>query len=289
MLNNCKIFDKRKLASLDDLISRCRKVDKNIPNVYPHILSESRLLPVNFSYTKMNKMMGFCSAFFFYTDSCEISILVDPSVRRRGLGISMFRKLLPFLQRYDMKNLIFSCPQDIHSSWMKANNFDFHHSEYYMSRKSITPVIKNNNELVFKLANIDNIAAMKEIDKSCFPPNATRVPTNFDDILNDREYNLILVFYENEIVGKAHIRSKNNVATLSDIGILPKYQHRGFGTDLVAHSINHAIAHDANNIDLDLEVKNKKALKLYSQFDFKIANASDYWTIAISQLPENFY
>ena len=86
MIKSTHQLDEQQLKDLKDLRARCKKENGSTPNIYVHILSQLRTLPASLLYYKKGKLLGFLAAFFFYDDAVEISMLVDPKARRKGIA-----------------------------------------------------------------------------------------------------------------------------------------------------------------------------------------------------------
>lgn len=286
MLTNINQLNETQLRDLNDLLAQCRLQDGSTPNVYPHILSQQRPLPVNGLYYQNARLIAFISVFFFYEDSCEVSLLVEPAQRKQGLAKQLLRSVLPMIHSQAMQSLIFSSPHQVNDEWLSVLGFDYQWSEYHMERHSLQPAMLPRQLLSFKNAAPADMADLCQVDKACFPKEPAKMLARFQALLNDRDYQLILAYLDNRLAGKAHIRWQKQGATLSDIAVIPSLQGQGLGAELIAHCINLALAEGKPELDLDVETKNINALKLYTRLGFKIQNACDYWQIPLGRLHE---
>lgn len=286
MFTCTKQLNQEQLMDVEQLISSCQACDGSSPNVYPHILSQQRALPANVLYYKDHQLLGFISAYFFYEDAVEVSILVEPSARRKGLGYQLLQSILPTIHSQNVKKLIFSCPHIQHDDWLKGLGFAYQNSEYHMERHDLQPELITNPSLSFKKAKLKDIEDLCLIDEVCFPKEHSKMTRRFRNLLNDRNYLLLLTYQDGKPIGKAHIRWHQKGATFSDIGIVPELQGKGLGGALLAYCINSALSEGKSHLDLDVETRNINALNLYTRFGFKVKNACDYWSIDIEQLPQ---
>ncbi|MFI4962557.1 MAG: GNAT family N-acetyltransferase [Legionellales bacterium] len=284
MIINISQLDDKQLKDLEDLRIRCKKENGSTPNLYTHILAQPRALPACLLYYKDNTLMGFLSAFFFYQNAVEIALLVDPAIRRQGLATELLKTILPLLQQHGFLKLIFSSPHLLNNSWLPASNCSFLHSEYFMMRDDLSPVIDGKQSLHFRTATHDDIPVLYSLDEACFHKKPDEAIGRFNNLIDNREYHLIVALQNNHPIGKAHIRWEPQGASLSDIAIIPALQGKGLGTALIAYCINYALSEGRPNVSLDVETHNQRALHLYTQLGFTIKNACDYWTINIDQL-----
>lgn len=284
MINQVNQLDEVQLKDLKELRSECKKNDGSIPNLYLHILKQQRSLPTSFLYYQNGILIGFLSVYFFYDDAVEVAVLVNPQYRRQGVAKQLIQAALPLIKSQNYFNLIFSCPSRLNDKWLADKGFTYLHSEYFMERDDLNPILDYNRSLSFRMATLDDIPILCALDEVCFPDKNQDLANRFQQILNEREYEIVITLLNNHPIGKAHIRWQSKRATLSDIAILPREQGKGYGSALIAYCINMVLSEGKSRVDLDVETHNKKALNLYIQLGFHIQNACDYWSINLGKL-----
>lgn len=286
MINHTNQLNEYQLKELEHLIAQCKKTDGSTPNVYTHILNQARTLPASLLFYEEKELIGFLSVYFFYEDAVEIAVLVAPPARKRGIAKKLIREILPLIENQNYQSLIFSSSSHINNQWLIDKGFSYLHSEYYMERDDLNPLLDYNQSLTFRQGTIDDIPVLCAIDKVCFPQHHVDSVARFEHLLNGREYQIIIALQNNRPIGKAHLRWQNKGATLSDIAILPEQQGKGLGTALIAHCINQALSEGKPHLNLDVETHNLRALDLYTRLGFVTQNACDYWRINVHQLPK---
>lgn len=284
MINNTNQLNEQQLDELKRLAEQCKKKDGSTPNLYTHILAQPRAFPASLLYYEQQVLIGFLSAYFFYDDAVEISLIVHPLQRKQGIAKQLLHSILPLVQFHNYPKLIFSTPTHLNNKWLLSSGYVYTHSEYYMERTELTPILDYNRSLTFKSATVEDIDTLCTLDELCFPLKHGDLPNRFEHLLDSREYDLFVAFYNETPIGKAHIRWEKEGATLSDIAITPQLQGKGFGTALIAHCINHALSEGKPTLNLDVETHNKRALNLYTRLGFSVHNACDYWTIDTNKL-----
>jgi ribosomal protein S18 acetylase RimI-like enzyme len=268
---------------LDQLSHWCEEVDKGLPAIYQHLLKQKRITENNVFYYKDEVLVGFLSVYFFFEDACEVTLMVAPDHRRQGVATELLQGIFPLLESKNMKNLIFSTTGSAHEAWFKQMDFTYKHSEYHMERDSFVPIILNNPSLTLKKATPRDINMLCAIDIMSFSGQQS-MPDRFFGLLADNEYTLFLAYKGDQVVGKAHIRWQPHSALLSDIAILPPFQRKGLGGELLSHCINYALNEGKVKITLDVEANNSKALNLYSKNGFKTTKIFDFWSVPMAHL-----
>jgi GNAT superfamily N-acetyltransferase len=284
MINNTNQINEQQLDDLKQLAEQCKQKDGSTPNLYTHILSQHRAFPASLLYYEHQVLIGFLSVYFFYDDAVEISLLVHPLHRKQGIAKQLLQSILPLVHFHNFMKLIFSTPTHLNNKWLLSSGYVYSHSEYYMERTELTPILEHNRSLTFRSATENDLSLLCALDEECFPQKHGDLPNRFEHILNSREYELVLAFHNDVLIGKAHIRWGIEGATLSDIAITPLQQGKGFGTALIAHCINYALSEGKPALNLDVETHNKRALNLYTRLGFVVHNACDYWSIDIARL-----
>ena len=284
MIKKTKQLEVQELKALEQLRALCKKTDGSTPNLYTHILDQPRTFPASLLYYEQQELVGFLGAYFFYEDAVEISLLVNPLYRKRGIGKQLIDTILPLIQSQNYGKLIFSNPAQLNNSWLIPNGFSYLHSEYYMERDDLNPLLDYKQILTFRNAISDDIPLLCALDEACFPAKQSDSTERFQHLIDGREYQVILAYQNNKLIGKAHIRWQPEGATLSDIAIVPSQQGKGLGSTLIIYCINLALSEGKPHLNLDVETHNERALKLYTRLGFVTKNACDYWTIDLNKL-----
>lgn len=286
MIKNTNQLTIEQLNDLERLAESCKKNDVLIPNLYTHILTQPRMFPACLLHYEQGTLLGFLSVYFFYDDAVEVSIIIHPDARRKKIATTLLQAILPLIQSQHYKILIFSTPADLHSSWLVEKQFAYKHSEYYMERNDLHPILAGQQAISCRTATREDILHLCSLDEACFPQKQSNIQQRFEHLFSGHDYQIILAVYKNQVIGKAHMRWQEQRVTLSDIAIIPQQQGQGFGTELIIYCINLALSEGIHILDLDVETHNQKALNLYTRLGFVTKNACDYWSISLDKLKQ---
>ncbi|MDI9819786.1 MULTISPECIES: GNAT family N-acetyltransferase [unclassified Legionella] len=277
-------LDEDQLTAVGLLTEACHSHDGGTPILYKHLLTQKRDTENNVLLFENHCLIGFLSVYFFYEDACEVSLMVTPSHRRQGIASRLLKTILPLLIAKEIKTLIFSTAAAMDKNWLQDLGFSYRNSEAHMQRHSYEPILMPAQNLRIRKAVLTDIADLCAIDEACFSGQQSNMLARFHMILNDSNYTVLLALHNELVVGKAHIHWQTQESTLSDIAILPQYQGRGWGSELLAYCINHAITSGQKRLILDVETTNHHAFNLYLRHGFKIVNLSDYWIVPLEKL-----
>lgn len=276
-------LNRSQLSQLNELYEICQKADAGSPAIYRHLLIEKRPSNNTILYYKNEQLIGFLSVYFFYNEGCEISLLVHPNYRRQKIAAQLLRQISPLLIVKSIQNVIFSTPPSL--TWLPTRGFSYLESEYHMERIGTLPASLTTSALTISHADMNDIAALVEMDHLCFSSGSSP-PQHFTYLLNNPHYTILVASHQNRPVGKAHIRWQDDSITfLSDIAILPSFQGQGFGYELLAHTIRHVLSQGKTKLALDVTTNQQsKAFNLYSRHGFKTTLQYDYWAISLEKL-----
>jgi ribosomal protein S18 acetylase RimI-like enzyme len=275
---------KMQQADLDGLIKVCQTNEGGIPVIYHDLLLKKRECDTNVFYYHQGQLLGFLSAYYFYQTACELSILVNPIYRRKGIAKHLLAALLPLLKTMEMETLIFSSVPIINDHWLPTYGFDKQQSDYHMERCSHEPVLISNPKLILRKASEVEMALLCSLDNACFGTPKVNMIQRFTYLFNNSDYRILLALKDNKVIGKAHVHWQADKANFSDIAIHPDYQGQGFGHELLSHCINQVLMSGRVRITLDVESCNQPALALYIGQGFKIMITHDYWSISHDKL-----
>lgn len=275
------------IIEVDRLVAACEEHDAGKPAYYRHLLIENREAP-NILYYDNQQLIGCLSVFYFYAHACEISLFIHPKYRRQGISRQLLDAILPELQQRGYVRVIFSCAQS-HSPWLKSLGLQKEESEYNMLHNADIPLPPQSNNLEVSSATNKDIPSLFAIDKVCFTEHNSRSLAQFAQWLQRHDYQIIIATYQQQIIGKAHVRILTpQQVILSDIAILPAFQKRGFGSELLNKTLHHIYTNlplKQPKIVLNVATHNtSNALNIYLHHGFKITSQCDYWSIHLVNL-----
>lgn len=276
-------LDTKQLLDLDALCAWCKSHDGNVVSVYRHLIEHYRGRPANILCYEQT-MVGFLAAFFFQEKQCELAIMVAPTARYKKIASQLLQRIYPLLESEHVETVVFSTPQGLNDAWFLSKQLQYEHSEYHMQRLSSEPILNSSSNLPIRLATINDIDCLCQIDAVCFSNQSPDISSRFYENLHDPNQSLFVIEYNQTLIGKAHIHWQETSVRLTDIAIIPEYQGRGFGSVLLEYCINYVLSMNKCIIHLDVETHNKHALGLYTRLGFHISNATDYWQMHMSDL-----
>lgn len=273
MLLNPTYLSDQMLQSLDVLSKVALEHDKGLPAIYHHLLILEREPPSHFLYFETpNQLTAYLSVYFFRPHQAEISLLVHPDCRKRGLAKRQFEAAKPLLHTERIRSVLFSAPP-ISAPYLEQQGLTLCHSEYHLRHERAASQKLSSPKLSIRKATHQDISDLCIIDKCCFETEDDDMQERFEQLLGDERYCIWIAEYQNKRIGKVHLRDDSDETQLSDLAVLPEFQHRGFGAALLTH----AIQHEDRPIGLEVETNQHAVLKLYTDHGFVEQYKLDFW------------
>jgi ribosomal protein S18 acetylase RimI-like enzyme len=277
MLTRVNQITVSELLDIEKLLNKCKEHDGNSIPIYKHLIDKKHPIACNLLFYDNNELQGYLRSFFFYSDACEITLMVAPGHRREKIATKLIKEIIPIMQQEGIIKLIFSTPPKINTKWLENLGLKYRNSEFHMQYDPRKKALIKPRPAKIRFAHTDDIPILCKIDEASFPNKKVDPDSLFQSLLRTSNCDLFVLSHEGVVVGKAHLFTESDKIRLTDIGVLPEFRSKGYGSSLIKHCINHALVRNKTNIVLDVETNNDGALKLYNNLGFNIVNSHDYW------------
>lgn len=113
-------------------------------------------------------------------------------------------------------------------------------------------------------------------DENC--PDSGRATLKYDKFLAEYSNGEIMFAYylHEKIVGYIGMRYQDSIIKIDDIVVVPAYQFRGIGTELIEFCIKYAIEHACTKIRLGMINDNAELRKWYEKNGFETIELKQY-------------
>lgn len=277
---------KLKTKQIEDILmlrSFCCEVDKNKIPIHKSVLLKDRAFPSTLLCYENQELIAFLSAFFFYQNCCEITLMVKPEYRQRGVASKLLQLIFPLFEEQNINYLQFSVASNFIKNLLLQKEFKYVRSEYDMSRNSFEKIAVKSKDTVVRESKHNDLLCILNLDKACFGDDKTTTLERIENFLKNNNKILILELKQKPI-GKAHVHLFDNYVRLTDIAILPGEQDKGYGSLLLGAAVNYILAKNIFRILLEVEANNQHALNLYKKLGFEVTNTYDFWSVSTKSL-----
>jgi ribosomal protein S18 acetylase RimI-like enzyme len=265
--NICMEYDKTFLKlEIDFKMNNAGKISKNMKHIN------------EFMFYNENILIGYVGICCFGGVELEVNGMVHPEYRRKGIFTRLFSLVRDEFNKRDSKlMLLLSDNSSVGGiEFIKNITDDYEHSEYDMSLDMDMEQTFNDN-MVFKKASYEDI---EKIVMEDFEFNNHYKDTFGNE--NDAE-NLINSTYvmekDNAIIGMVRLEVIENAGGIYGLEVLSVYRGKGYGRELLNHSIKKLKEDNVESISLQVVTDNKNALNLYKSCGFKENYIMDYYRL----------
>ncbi|WNR44377.1 GNAT family N-acetyltransferase [Paenibacillus roseipurpureus] len=242
----------------------------------------------DFVYVENNEMIGFLAIYSFLSTEVEISGMVHPKARRRGVFKQLVQAAMEECRRRGVTKLIFINERGSLSGkgFLTALGANFSFSEYVMVLdKQVTPPDAAQASLCIRKADAADTELLVRLNMSGFdmPESDTREYVK-QTIDGEKERTWIAELGDNhEPIGKLGAMVEPGTSGfIYGFCVLPEFRGKGYGRQILSQTISELKQHDrAESIKLEVSVENEKALGLYESCGFAMRNAQDYYVLML--------
>ncbi len=246
-------------------------------------------------YYEGDQLIGYVGICCFDGVTMEVSGIVMPAYRRRGIFSKLIKEVLRIRKDRGIKRLLVLCDGRSRSgkAWMHHWYGRLEHSEYemvYGQQESL----KLDGTLGLQLARNEDAGEVNhqirlfrrdeylEIHPEVKP---SEVPLLEEDSIVPEEalkkgMYIYFAVVDNQIIGKVHLQLSEKQGGIYGLGILPEFRKRGYGRQLLMASVKQLKTFDCSEVMLQVAILNDHALKLYKECGFVIRSEMHYYEIA---------
>ncbi|WP_182914408.1 GNAT family N-acetyltransferase [Paenibacillus sp. 1011MAR3C5] len=245
----------------------------------------------DFLYYESGQLVGFLGIYQFQSTEVEISGMVHPRCRQKGIFGKLVEAAKEECQRREVPKLVFMCQQGSSSAKAVMDRWviPYGYSEYWMGLTE--PPVQSDQEravgaLKLREADSGDGPAIIRFNVEGFGLSEEDATNLLEKPNGTRTSRVYMADIEGEdgvrrTIGKIHARIVSGSAFLYGFVVAAGERGRGYGRVILEQAIEAVRAEDPQaSIALEVAVKNERALGLYESTGFRISKATDYyeWT-----------
>ncbi|HLJ36388.1 MAG TPA: GNAT family N-acetyltransferase [Ktedonobacteraceae bacterium] len=261
----CKIHDGIDLTLLLDMMNDRTGNDTN-----------------DFLYYVDGKLVGALAFDSFGTEDKEMTGLVHPDYRRRGIFTALVNEARVDAKARGIHQLIFVCDRFSRSgqAFVAAVGAQYDFSEH---RMVLVDFIERDpgsykEHIVLRPATLADADVLAYVSATSFGESERRTKEHLEqDILHPRR-RYYLVMLENEPVGCFNLWLGDTVGIYA-FCVLPHYRKRGFGRQMLEQIVRQVRAETQQPITLEVDTTNTNAYALYRSCGFKETTTVGYYNL----------
>lgn len=242
-------------------------------------------------YAEDGTLIGYLCLSQYGESEKEVVAMVHPEHRRQGIFRSLLEKAREVFVSNGGKYLTIVCERSSQSgqATMKAMRIPLNFSEHEMVLGTFTPKNVFDDRLTFRQATMADQEALVKIFMSdgLAEDTANNMITHRMNEKGNRFYLATLGGFDlgcDEPIGTLRLEDYgiDNEFGLYGFVIRPEYQGRGYGRQMLEETIRIVQAEGTQNLMLDVDTSNERALHLYQSVGFTVRTTYDYYNYEVA-------
>ena len=257
------------------LIASCQAYDQTFREPYlSNMLNFDPNMPAFFLYYQEGELLGLLTVYADDED-VEVSILVDPSHRRQGVGRAMYRSFEKEMVAYPIRSVTFQTERvfldrhpDLASHWGVVEDEE---TETWLGRDKTPYALDSRSDVKVLLADPAYVEEIAQLHHQAFsnPEETLDVSRRYiTEALKDSDGLLYILLKEAQVIGVCTVDLSGNSNYLYGLAIAEAYRGQGYGSYLAKSVVNQLIAHNAKPFQIAAEDNNVGAKHLYENIGF---------------------
>ncbi|MBU3158810.1 GNAT family N-acetyltransferase [Clostridium frigoris] len=249
---------------------------------------------VEFLYYENKILVGYLGVCNFGGNEVEISGMVHPDFRRRGIFRKLYLMAKEEWQKILSADVLALCDHTSISGLAFVNSIggEYVSSEYKMclNIKKLEDKLNHTQEnasiIKLRLATSEDAAEIDSQTSVYFGKSQKEI--DGEEVKGDIENSLIqqgnnfisyMALFKEKIIGKIHISIINKEGFIYGLGVLPAFRGKGYGREILLATLDILKEKGADNIFLEVATQNKNAIGLYESCGFEEISVMDYYVI----------
>lgn len=257
------------------LIASCQAYDQTFREPYlSNMLNFDPNMPAFFLYYQEGELLGLLTVYADDED-VEVSILVDPSHRRQGVGRAMYRSFEKEMVAYPIRSVTFQTERvfldrhpDLASHWGVVEDEE---TETWLGRDKTPYALDSRSDVKVLLADPAYVEEIAQLHHQAFsdPEETLDVSRRYiTEALKDSDGLLYILLTEDQVIGVCTVDLSGNSNYLYGLAVAEAYRGKGYGSYLAKSVVNQLIERNDKPFQIAVEDDNVGAKRLYEKIGF---------------------
>lgn len=238
-------------------------------------------------YYENGKLAAFLGMYVLIPTEAELSGMVHPACRRRGIFTEMVGAALSELQGRGPKDAIYICSRDSASghAFLRQRGLPYSFSEYVMERDEVGLTASPASlpvDLKLRQAGAEDAKLLGELNRVGFGMTEQEADGFAAAALSPNELTYVAEI-GGRAVGKISVLNEGGTAFIYGFSVRPEERGRGIGRSILAGTIERVEREQgATRCRLEVAADNERALGLYKSCGFHVVSVIDYYKEPLS-------
>jgi ribosomal protein S18 acetylase RimI-like enzyme len=272
------------IAEMEQLAQICEAHDHATMRVnWDMIALRSGSDDSDFLYYKDGRLIGELSLYAFGRSEAEASAMVHPDERRAGIFRLLTGVAIGELRRRGIPKLIFFSDHVSGAgiAALEAIGARYGYAEYKMVLDQPQMPAVFDERLRVERGGAEDVEAMAQIMALCFGGEAEDMRQGMLKSVASDVRRYYIGRLDGVPIGALNLQLDEKGSGIYGFGVLPEYRGRGYGRQILARTIEYALAEGHPPVFLEVAPENDAALGLYTSVGFRETNRYDYYIIEL--------
>jgi ribosomal protein S18 acetylase RimI-like enzyme len=270
-------------AGVDRLVRACAVGDGIAPPFFLGAPVHNHELITSFGVVEGGRLTGF--AHLPDDAEPEVCIAVHPEHRQRRIASALLAAVRAESTRRGLSEIILvtNAASTAGTAFVCSTAATFDFAEYQLVlERAMTPGARRHPGLMLRLAEPDETETLARICAAAFGDDVVE-ETRRSIALRTQEPNrrFFLGVLDDEPIGLLRTGAWPDGADITSFGVLPEYQGRGYGRQLLSDAVARLQGEGWNRISIEVETENANALSLYQSCGFGVTARIDYYRMIV--------
>jgi len=230
------------------------------------------------------RLVGFLGIYAFGAPTAELTGMVDPNFRRRGIATALLEAALPLCRerRYSRVLLVTPRTPPAAAALAQARGGVLDHSEHALQLDGDPADGPTDPRVTLRGMDAGDRAAVDALLRAGFgwerPQDEVADDAEVEHARSD-EASTLVVELGGEVIGTLRRSRDQDAVGVYGFVIRPDHQGRGIGGDVLRRVCRQARADGATRVHLEVVVGNDRALGLYTAIGFERVATEDYYAL----------
>lgn len=224
------------------------------------------------------QLLGFLGFYTFGHASIELTGMVDPDARRRGIGRALLAAALPLCRARGRARLLLVVPRESPGGrrFALGHGMSFDHSEHALTLRARPAVAAARPELAIRPAAAGDVDTLSRLYLDGFD-DAHIDP----DWLTGGRSRTLIVERAGHPIGTITITRDGRRGAIYGFVVAASERGRGIGREVLRRVCLDQFDAGADHVDLEVAVENESALGLYTSVGFERTANDDYYALRL--------
>ncbi len=257
------------------LIASCQAFDQTFREPYlSNMLNFDPNMPAFSLYYQEGELLGLLTVYADDED-VEVSILVDPSHRRQGVGRAMYRSFEKDTAPYPIRSVTFQtervfldCHSNLASHWGLIEDEE---TETWLGSDSSPYALDSRSDVKVLLADPSYLEEIAQLHHQAFSEAEESFEEScryISEALKDTNSLLYILLKEGQVIGVCTVDLSGNSNYLYGLAVAEAYRGKGYGSYLAKSVVNQLIERNDKPFQIAVEDDNVGAKRLYEKIGF---------------------